>query len=63
LALRVKGFQVSDLPGPLDDSGKIVLAQRLIREGMLVRLNGRAPEGSGSRSTPGIEGHWQAAME
>jgi hypothetical protein len=28
---------VSELPGQLDDAGKIVLVQRLIREGMLVR--------------------------
>jgi cupin superfamily protein len=39
LAFSLSGaaFQVSDLPGPLDDSGKLVLVQRLIREGMLVR--------------------------
>ena len=39
-ALHGAPFQVSDLPGPLDDPGKIVLVQRLIREGMLVRVNG-----------------------
>jgi ribosomal protein L16 Arg81 hydroxylase len=36
-ALSGAPFRVSDLPGPLDDSSKIVLARRLIREGMLVR--------------------------
>ncbi len=35
-ALNGAAFQVSELPGPLDDAGKIVLVQRLIREGMLV---------------------------
>jgi ribosomal protein L16 Arg81 hydroxylase len=38
-ALGGEPFRVSDLPGPLDDAGKIVLVQRLIREGMLVRVN------------------------
>jgi Cupin superfamily protein len=39
LAFALSGapFLVSDMPGPLDDAGKIVLVQRLIREGMLVR--------------------------
>ena len=42
-ALRGGAFRVADLPGPLDDAGKIVLVQRLIREGMLVRVqDGRA---------------------
>jgi hypothetical protein len=36
-ALGGAAFRVCDLPGPLDDAGKIVLVQRLIREGMLVR--------------------------
>lgn len=36
-ALSGAAFQVSDLPGPLDDAGKVVLVQRLVREGMLVR--------------------------
>jgi hypothetical protein len=30
-------LSVAGIPGHLDDPGKIVLAQRLIREGMLVR--------------------------
>jgi cupin superfamily protein len=36
-ALSGAAFPVSGLPGPLDDAGKIVLVQRLIREGMLAR--------------------------
>jgi hypothetical protein len=36
-ALSGAAFRVSELPGPLDDAGKIVLVQRLIREGILVR--------------------------
>jgi hypothetical protein len=39
-ALKGAAFRVSDLPGPLDDAGKIVLVQRLIREGMLARAEG-----------------------
>ena len=35
--LSGRPLRVADLPGHLDDPGKIVLAQRLIREGMLVR--------------------------
>jgi hypothetical protein len=37
VALSGAPFQVSDLPGPLDEPGKLVLALRLIREGLLVR--------------------------
>jgi hypothetical protein len=40
-ALSGKPLRVCDLPGPLDDPGKIVLVQRLIREGMLVREESR----------------------
>jgi hypothetical protein len=40
-ALTGAAFCVSDLPGPLDGAGKIVLVQRLIREGMLVRTEDR----------------------
>jgi Cupin superfamily protein len=40
-ALSGTTFQVSALPGPLDDAGKIVLVQRLIREGMLARADAR----------------------
>lgn len=35
-ALSQKRFAVRDLPGDLDDSGKLTLARRLIREGLLV---------------------------
>jgi mannose-6-phosphate isomerase-like protein (cupin superfamily) len=42
-ALSGAPFQVSDLPGALDEPGKIVLVQRLIREGMLVRADGGTP--------------------
>lgn len=35
-ALSQKRFAVGDLPGDLDDSGKLTLARRLIREGLLV---------------------------
>jgi hypothetical protein len=53
-ALTGKAFQVSDLPGPLDDPGKVVLAQRLIREGMLVRLNGVAGNGVAQGTTAAV---------
>jgi len=36
-ALAGAPFAVRDLPGELDDAGKVVLAQRLLREGLLVR--------------------------
>jgi hypothetical protein len=36
-ALDGAPFVVRDLPGQLDDAGKLVLAQRLLREGLLVR--------------------------
>ncbi len=39
-ALGGKPLRVSELPDQLDDPGKLVLVQRLIREGMLVRANG-----------------------
>jgi hypothetical protein len=28
-------FQLSELPGPLDDEGRLVLVRRLVREGVL----------------------------
>jgi cupin superfamily protein len=40
-ALNGAVFRVSDLPGPLDEAGKVVLVRRLIREGMLERAEGR----------------------
>ena len=39
-ALSQKRFAVRDLPGDLDDSGKLTLARRLIREGLLVSASG-----------------------
>jgi hypothetical protein len=36
-ALAGSRFVVGDLPGQLDDAGKVVLVKRLIREGLLVR--------------------------
>jgi len=36
-ALATRDFLVSELPGDLDEAGKIVLIQRLIREGMVMR--------------------------
>lgn len=45
-ALSGEAFSVSDLPGTLDEASKIVLARRLIKEGMLVRAsNGAALNG------------------
>jgi hypothetical protein len=41
-ALAGAPFVVRDLPGELDDDGKVVLVQRLLREGLLVR-HGEAP--------------------
>ncbi len=35
-ALTTSSFKVSDLPGDLDDSGKLVLVKRLVREGLMV---------------------------
>jgi hypothetical protein len=50
-ALSGAPFQVSDLPGPLDEAGKIVLIQRLIREGLLVRVDGDVARGEAARGT------------
>jgi hypothetical protein len=36
-ALAGTPFVVRDLPGEFDDAGKLVLVQRLLREGLLVR--------------------------
>ena len=35
-ALSQKRFAIRDLPGDLDDSGKLTLARRLVREGLLI---------------------------
>ncbi len=37
-ALESRRFAVRDLPGVLDDAGKLVLVRRLVREGMLMLL-------------------------
>jgi hypothetical protein len=55
-AIRGTPFVVGDLPGQLDDAGKVVLVRRLLREGLLVRhgktRNSRQPAG-GPRSAGG----------
>lgn len=38
-ALTTERFRVRDLPGDLDDAGKLVLVRRLIREGLLQPLD------------------------
>ena len=38
-ALTTERFRVRDLPGDLDDAGKLVLVRRLIREGLLQPLH------------------------
>ncbi len=53
-ALRGEPFRVSDVPGPLDDPGKIVLVQRLIREGMLVRLDEHDKAGRGAANSADV---------
>ena len=42
-ALEGAPFMVRDLPGELDDAGKVVLVRRLLKEGLLVRQH-EAPE-------------------
>jgi len=42
-ALEGAPFMVRDLPGELDDAGKVVLVRRLLQEGLLVRQH-EAPE-------------------
>lgn len=37
-ALETQRFAVKDLPGELDDEGKLVLIRRLVREGMVMKL-------------------------
>ena len=46
-AVRVAGrtghrFRAADLPGPLDEAGRLVLVRRLVREGFLRRAGGSA---------------------
>ncbi len=38
-ALETREFRVRDLPGSLDDAGKLVLIRRLIREGLVMRIS------------------------
>jgi ribosomal protein L16 Arg81 hydroxylase len=44
-ALETPRFRVCDLPGDLDDAGKVVLARRLVREGLLQILGTKAANG------------------
>jgi mannose-6-phosphate isomerase-like protein (cupin superfamily) len=37
--IRGPAFRVEDLPGDLDDPGKITLVRRLVQEGLLIRAN------------------------
>jgi hypothetical protein len=37
-ALNESRFSIGNLPGNLDDSGKLVLARRLVREGLMAVL-------------------------
>ncbi|MEI8258703.1 MAG: cupin, partial [Deltaproteobacteria bacterium] len=37
-AVSREDFRVADLPGGLDDAGKLVLVRRLVREGVLQML-------------------------
>jgi ribosomal protein L16 Arg81 hydroxylase len=52
-AIRVAGrtghrFRAADLPGPLDEAGRLVLVHRLVREGFLRRAGGSAPRPRGA---------------
>ena len=49
-ALGGAPFVVRNLPGPLDEAGKIVLARRLIKDGLLTRIGDSAFAPSGSRA-------------
>jgi hypothetical protein len=51
-ALSGEPFTVADLPGGLDEAGKIVLARRLIREGMLMRVSADGAALDGIHATP-----------
>lgn len=39
-ALETPRFRIADMPGDLDDAGKVVLVRRLVREGLLRPLEG-----------------------
>lgn len=49
-ALRGAPFVVRNLPGPLDEAGKVVLARRLIKDGLLTRVGDGAFAPNGSRA-------------
>jgi hypothetical protein len=38
-ALETPRFRVRDLPGELDDPGKVVLIRRLMREGLVIAIH------------------------
>jgi hypothetical protein len=50
-AISGRPFKVRDLPGQLDDPGKVVLVRRLIKEGMLMRSNGTTAAPSSSKAS------------
>ena len=51
-ALTTERFRVRDLPGNLDDAGKLVLVRRLIREGLLRPLDQTQMRGARSSLAP-----------
>ena len=51
-ALTTERFRVRDLPGNLDDAGKLVLVRRLIREGLLQPLDQTQMRGARSSLAP-----------
>jgi Cupin superfamily protein len=55
LSFALKGgpFVVRDLPGQLDDAGKVVLARRMIKEGLLARCD-EMPVRSAARSADAV---------
>jgi ribosomal protein L16 Arg81 hydroxylase len=60
-ALSGEPFSVSDLPGGLDEAGKIVLARRLIKEGMLMRAPSGATLNGVQARTPAASVHAASA--
>lgn len=48
-ALETPRFRVADMPGELDDAGKVVLARRLVREGLLMPKRGKPAATAGDR--------------
>ncbi len=53
-ALRGSPFAVCDLPGQLDEPGKLVLVKRLIREGLLVRAEGGSAASAYQAAKPAL---------